>query len=79
MSESKNYSKNRINDLSQIKSDIEVEVFHKNGRSVTYDNIHYPTRFCDRVFKNDSRAIKAIIRKTGDPGLEHTVVRDGIS
>jgi hypothetical protein len=79
MSERKNYSKNRISDLSQIKSDVEVEVFHKNGGSVIYDNIHYPTRFCDTVFENDSSAIKVIIRKIGDPSFERTIVRDGIS
>lgn len=53
----------RTNELADIPSNTSVEVYMKNGSIKVYDNIHYPEKFANRIFKNSNDCTKIIVKR----------------
>lgn len=57
----------RTNDLSHIDSPLKAEVYYQNGKIRIYDNIHYPDRFADAAFRNNSQVSSVkMVSESGD-------------
>jgi len=52
----------RTNELASIPTNTIVEVHLKDGSIRVYDNIHYPEKFANKVFKGSNNCEKIIVK-----------------
>ena len=55
----------RTNELSDLKSSILIEVYYLDGKSTRiYNNIHFPDRFVQKIFRNDKSVDYVVIKNS---------------
>lgn len=70
MSKFKVKSEYRTNELASIPSNTSVEVHMTNGSIRVYDNIHYPNKFANSIFRNGADCIKIVVKQGSE---EYTI------